>query len=180
MIAESAARAPLVDALLAWAGERRVVPAGGSAVLLLGPTAEHAPRYRVVPGGIAGAAFAIDAQPVGDAGDVDLAALPGVRLAQSEWLLGATLDRLRRRVSAGQPLAAHTHLRLRLSEAAVRIAEAAASAKVPGAVPHAHHAISRADEILAELHGGSSVLTGSPGHLARFSALLALAFAGVM
>lgn len=180
MIVGSTAEAPLVGALLAWAGERRVVAAGGSTVLLLGPGGEHAPRYCVLPGGIAGAALAIDAQPADDVGDVDLSALPSVRLAQSEWLLDATLDRLRSRESAGRPLAAHTHLRLRLSEAAVRLAEAAASAKVPGAVAHAHRAISRADEILAELHGGSSVLTGSPGHFARFSALLGLAFAGVM
>ena len=179
MIAESTADAPLAGALRAWAGEHRIVPTGGTTVLLLG-SGEHAPRYRLIPGGIAGATLAIDAEPGVNSGGVDLLTLPGVRLAQSEWLLDTTLTRLRRRQSAGQPLAAHTHLRLRLSEAAVRLSEAAAAVGVPGTTGHAHRAISRADEILMELHGGSSVLTDSPGHLARFSALLALAFTGVM
>jgi hypothetical protein len=180
VIAESTVGAPLAGALRAWAGERRVVPAKGATVLILGPLAECAPRFRLIPGGIVGASFAIDAQPDQDPGSVDLRALTGVRLVQSEWLLDSTFDRLRRRESAGRPLVAHGHIRLRLSEAAVHLAYAASAADVPGAEEHAHRAISRADGILAELHGGSSVLTGSPGHLARFSALLALAFAGVM
>ena len=180
MIAESTAAAPLAGALRAWAGQRSVVPAGGAIVLLLGFSGDCPPRYRPIPGGIVGATLAVDAEPEASAAGAELSTLPGVRLAQSEWLLDITLTRLRRRQSAGQPLAAHPHLRLRLSAAAVRLAEAAAAVGAPGTAGPAHRAISRADEILAELHGGSSVLTDSPGHLARFSALLALAFTGVM
>jgi hypothetical protein len=180
VIAEATVDAPLAQALRAWAGERRVVPAREATVLLLGPPGTHAPRYRPIPGGIAGATLAIDAEPRERAGDGERPGLAAVRRAQSEWLLDVTLARLRRRRSAGQPLAAHTHLRLRLAEAAAYLAEAAAVEHLPGAAQHAHRTITRADEILAELHGGSSVLTGSPGHIARFSALLALAFAGVM
>jgi hypothetical protein len=180
VIAEDTVEAPLAEALQAWAGGRRIVPARDATVLLLGFPGTHAPRYRAIPGGIAGATLAIDDEPREYASDGGLPGLTAVRREQSEWLLDVTLARLRRRRSAGQPLAAQTHLRLRLAEAAARLAEAAAVEDLPGSAEHAHRTITRADEILAELHGGSSVLTGSPGHLARFSALLALAFAGVM
>lgn len=178
-----AAGPPLAEALRGLAGGRNVVPAGGGAVLVLGPFDPSDPRYRVVPGGIYGAALAVAVEavePTDDPVTLDAQALVGARLDQSSWLLDATLDRLRHRESAGRPLAAHTHLRLRLSEAAVCLAEAAAARHVPAATTYAHRRVSRADAILAELHGGSSVLTNSPGHVARFSAMLALAFAGVM
>lgn len=180
MIAEDTVDAPLATALRAWAGGRRIVPARDATVLLLGAPGTHAPRYRAIAGGIAGATLAIDTEPREPASDGDLPGLTAVRRAQSEWLLDVTLARLRHRRSAGRPLAAHTHLRLRLAQAAARLAEAKAVEDVPGAAQHAHRTITRADEILVELHGASSVLAGSPGHLARFSALLALAFAGVM
>jgi hypothetical protein len=180
VIAESTVDAPLAGALRAWAGGRRVVPAEGAVVLLLDADGEPASRYRPIPGGIAGMGLAIDDEPGEIPHDPDLLGLAGARLAQSEWLLEVTMARLRHRHSAGRPLAAHTHVRLRLAEAAVRLTEAKALLGVPGATRQAHRTICRADEVLAELHGGSSVLTGSPGHFARFSALLALAFAGVV
>lgn len=162
--------APLVPGLRRWArGARRVQLADG-VVLDFSDAAAYDPGIVTIPG--AALLRGTDGARMEDA-----AGFLAVRRAQSAWLLGITLQRLRGRSSGGQPLAAHGHVRLRIAEAAVRLAEADSAAQV-GGLAHAHQCITAADESLAELHGGSSVLAASPGHLALFSGLLALAIGG--
>lgn len=168
--ATAADDAPLVPSLRRWAhGVRRIQLADG-VVLDLSDAPAYVPGIVTLPG--ARLLRGTDGVPVADA-----TGLLAVRRAQSAWLLDVTLQRLRERTSAGQPLAAHAHVRMRIAEAAVWLAEADSAAEV-GGLPQAHRCVTAADELLAELHGGSSVLAASPGHLALFSGLLGLAVSG--
>ncbi|WP_432560186.1 hypothetical protein [Granulicoccus sp. GXG6511] len=168
--------APLLPALTRWASGATRIQLAAGVVLVLGDgsAAAYAPGVGALPG--ARLIPGTDGTPMRDP-----AGLLTARRAQSDWLLDVTLQRLRERTSAGRPLAAHAPIRLRLAEAAVRLVEADGLVVGLGAGEgwgYAHQCVTDADHLLIELHGGSSVLAGSPGHLALFSSLIGLAAGG--